>query len=84
MYVYGQLGIKLGHYTGFQYYQGRRVPRDQLQPGDLVFFHPQADGPGHVGIYVGDGKVMVAPQSGDYVRMVLIDRSPIHSYGRPA
>ena len=30
MYVYAQLGIKLGHYTGFQYYQGRRVPRDQL------------------------------------------------------
>src|SRR5207244_9832887 len=30
MYVYGQLGVKLGHYTGFQSYEGRRVPRHLL------------------------------------------------------
>jgi hypothetical protein len=70
MYVYGQLGIRLGHYTGFQYYQGRRVPRDQLQPGDLVFFHASSSGvPGHEGLYVGNGSFIHAPQTGDVVKI---------------
>lgn len=70
MYVYGQLGIKLGHYTGFQYYEGRRVPPDQLQPGDLVFFHANASGvPGHEGMYIGNGSFIHAPQTGDVVRI---------------
>jgi cell wall-associated NlpC family hydrolase len=70
MYVYGQLGIRLGHYTGFQYYQGRRVPRDQLQPGDLVFFHASASGvPGHEGMYVGNGSFIHAPHTGDVVKI---------------
>ena len=70
MYVYGQLGIKLGHYTGFQYYEGRRVPRDQLQAGDLVFFHANSIGvPGHEGMYVGNGSFIHAPHTGDVVRI---------------
>jgi hypothetical protein len=70
MYVYGQLGIKLGHYTGFQYYEGRRVSRDQLEPGDLVFFHANSGGvPGHEGMYVGNGSFIHAPHSGDVVRI---------------
>jgi cell wall-associated NlpC family hydrolase len=70
MFVYAQLGIKLGHYTGFQYYEGRRVPRDQLQPGDLVFFHANSIGvPGHEGMYVGNGSFIHAPHTGDVVRI---------------
>jgi hypothetical protein len=70
MYVYGQLGIKLGHYTGFQYYEGRRVPRDQLQPGDLVFFHANSIGvPQHEGMYIGNGAFIHAPHTGDVVRV---------------
>ena len=70
MYVYGQLGIKLGHYTGFQYYEGRRVSRDHLEPGDLVFFHANSAGvPQHEGMYVGDGSFIHAPQTGDVVRI---------------
>jgi hypothetical protein len=70
MYVYAQLGIKLGHYTGFQYYQGRRVPRDQLQPGDLVFFHASSSGvPGHEGMYIGNGSFIHAPHTGDVVKI---------------
>ena len=70
MYVYAKLGIKLGHYTGFQYYQGRRVPRDQLQPGDLVFFHASSSGvPGHEGMYIGNGSFIHAPQTGDVVKI---------------
>jgi cell wall-associated NlpC family hydrolase len=70
MYVYGQLGIKLGHYTGFQYYEGLRVPRDQLQPGDLVFFHANSAGvPQHEGMYIGNGSFIQAPQTGDVVKI---------------
>jgi hypothetical protein len=70
MYVYAQLGIKLGHYTGFQYYEGRQVPRDQLQPGDLVFFHASSSGvPGHEGLYIGNGSFIHAPHTGDVVKI---------------
>ncbi|MBA3734813.1 MAG: C40 family peptidase [Actinobacteria bacterium] len=70
MYVYGQLGIKLGHYTGFQYYAGLRVPRDQLQPGDLLFFHANSAGvPQHEGMYVGNGSFIHAPHTGDVVKI---------------
>jgi hypothetical protein len=70
MYVYGQLGIKLGHYTGFQYYEGRRVARDQLQPGDLVFFRANVLGvPQHEGMYIGNGSFIQAPHTGDVVKI---------------
>ena len=70
MYVYRQLGIKLGHYTGFQYYEGRRVPREQLEPGDLVFFHANSAGvPQHEGMYIGNGAFIHAPHTGDVVRV---------------
>ena len=41
------------------------VSRDQLQPGDLVFF----DGLGHVGIYIGNGQFVDAPHTGSVVRV---------------
>jgi hypothetical protein len=70
MYVYGQLGIRLGHYTGFQYYAGPHVSRDQLQPGDLLFFHANSAGvPQHEGMYIGSGSFIHAPQTGDVVRI---------------
>jgi cell wall-associated NlpC family hydrolase len=82
MYVYGQLGIKLGHYTGFQYYEGRRVRRDQLEPGDLIFFHANSIGvPQHEGIYIGGGSFIQAPHTGDVVKVSsLFDTSYALSY----
>ena len=67
MYVYAQLGVSLPHYTVAQYNYGDSVsvPRDQLEPGDLVFFA----GLGHVGIYVGNGQFIHAPHTGDVVRI---------------
>jgi cell wall-associated NlpC family hydrolase len=72
MYVYKQLGITLDHYAAWQFLEGRRIAPDELQPGDLVFWEPKADGPGHVGMYVGDGKMINAPHTGDVVRIVSI------------
>jgi cell wall-associated NlpC family hydrolase len=37
------------------------VPLGELAPGDLVFFDMGPNGPGHVGMYVGDGKFIEAP-----------------------
>jgi cell wall-associated NlpC family hydrolase len=65
MYVYNQLGIALPHFAAAQYGMGTPVPRDQLQPGDLVFF----DGLNHVGIYIGGGQVVHAPNTGDVVKI---------------
>jgi cell wall-associated NlpC family hydrolase len=65
MYVYAQLGISLPHFAAAQYGFGTPVSRDQLQPGDLVFF----DGLNHVGIYIGGGQMVHAPQTGDVVKI---------------
>ena len=65
MYAFGQIGVSLPHSSYAQYGMGSPVSRDQLQPGDLVFF----DGLGHVGIYVGGGSFIHAPHTGDVVRI---------------
>jgi cell wall-associated NlpC family hydrolase len=67
MYVYAQVGVSLPHYTGGQwtYPDSVAVARNQLEPGDLVFF----DNIGHVGIYVGNGQFIHAPHTGSVVRI---------------
>jgi peptidoglycan DL-endopeptidase CwlO len=65
MYVYGRIGISLPHYVSWQYRYGRAVSRSQLAPGDLVFFN----GLGHVGIYIGGGRFVHAPHTGDVVKI---------------
>jgi cell wall-associated NlpC family hydrolase len=68
-YVYGQLGIQLTHFAGAQIAEGTPVDPSQLEPGDLVFFEPRFNGPGHVGIYVGGDSFVDAPHTGDVVRI---------------
>jgi len=64
MFVYAQVGVGLPHSSKRQYGCGARVSRDQLQPGDLVFFGSPIH---HVGIYVGGGNFIHAPHRGDVV-----------------
>ena len=64
-YVYGRLGVRLPHNAAAQYGYGRAVDRRHLRPGDLVFFH----GLGHVGLYIGSGRIIHAPQSGERVEI---------------
>ena len=68
MYVYAQLGISLPHYAAAQYQLGTAVDRSELQPGDLVFF----DALDHVGIYIGNGQFVHAPQTGDVVKITAL------------
>jgi cell wall-associated NlpC family hydrolase len=64
-YVYAQVGVYLPHNAAAQYGYGTPVSRDQLEPGDLVFF----DGLGHVGLYIGNGQFVHAPHTGDVVKI---------------
>ena len=68
-YAYAQVGVSLPHSSYAQYNMGTSVPRDQLQPGDLVFF----DGVGHVGLYVGGGNFVHAPHTGTTVQVSNLD-----------
>jgi cell wall-associated NlpC family hydrolase len=70
MYVYAQLGLSLPHFTGYQWNVGRRLGlNDPLQPGDIVFFHMHSYGPGHEGMYIGNGMFIHAPHTGDVVKI---------------
>jgi cell wall-associated NlpC family hydrolase len=65
-YAYRAAGISLPHSSRLQSTIGAPVSRDQLQPGDLVFFYSPVS---HVGIYIGNGQMVHAPTSGDVVRV---------------
>ncbi|MFC6879739.1 MULTISPECIES: C40 family peptidase [Actinomadura] len=73
MWAYKQVGISLPHYTGSQWNAGTHVSRGQLQPGDLVFFHADLH---HMGMYVGDGKMLHAPHTGDVVKIAPLAGRP--------
>jgi peptidoglycan DL-endopeptidase CwlO len=65
VYAFAQIGISLPHSTYALWNVGTAVSRDQLQPGDLVFF----SGLGHMGIYIGGGQFIHAPHTGDVVKI---------------
>jgi len=66
LWAYGKVGISLPHFTGEQWNMGIHVGRNQLQPGDLVFFYPDI---GHVGLYLGNGLMVDAPDFGEVVQV---------------
>ena len=68
MYVYAQLGIALPHYAASQFAAFAKLASFDLEPGDLVFFEPRSDGPGHVAIYAGNDTIIEAPHTGALVR----------------
>ncbi|WP_326619006.1 NlpC/P60 family protein [Streptomyces decoyicus] len=74
-------GVTLPRTTYTQISSGPRVGRSQLAPGDLVFFY---SGVSHVGLYVGDGKMIHAPHPGAPVRIAPIDQMPFAAATRPA
>lgn len=70
MWAWRKAGVDLPHSSAGQFRTGQPVPRDDLQPGDLVFFYSPVS---HVGMYVGGGRMIHAPTTGDVVRVSSID-----------
>jgi len=66
MWAYQQVGISLPHFTVSQYNSGVHVSRADLEPGDLVFFFSNIS---HVGMYIGNGMMIDAPNSGEDVKV---------------
>ena len=73
-WAYGRLGVAVPHSSYALYDSGRRVAPSHMKAGDLLFFY----GLGHVGIYIGHGRMVHAPHTGANVQVVSL-RS---SYGR--
>jgi cell wall-associated NlpC family hydrolase len=69
LWAWGHAGVKLDHYTGTQVHQGVRVTPDELLPGDLLLFGKDLH---HVGMFLGAGYMIDAPQTGDYVKIQLV------------
>ena len=65
-WAWAKAGVSLPHYSRAQYNEGRHVSQGELQPGDLVFFGNPIH---HLGIYVGNGNMIHAPQTGDVVKV---------------
>lgn len=70
MRAHQAIGVSLAHYSGSIGSGGRAVAKADRQPGDVVCYS------GHVGIYVGNGMMIHAPQTGDVVKVVAVYGSP--------
>jgi cell wall-associated NlpC family hydrolase len=77
--AWGAAGKSLPHNAAAQWGQVAHISRSDLEPGDLVFYNNLA----HVGIYVGNDKIIDAPREGEPVDERSINRGmPIYGYGR--
>jgi cell wall-associated NlpC family hydrolase len=59
-FVYSHFGVNLPHSSYADFDLGKKISRNSLKPGDLVFF----DSVGHVGMYIGNGRFIHAPHTG--------------------
>jgi cell wall-associated NlpC family hydrolase len=72
MDAWARAGVRLLHWTGYQWPSGPHIPVDQLRRGDLLFFATNTRDPNtihHVGIYIGNGEMVDAPYTGVDVRI---------------
>lgn len=73
-------GVSLPHSSAQQYAIGRKIPRSELAPGDLVYFYSPIS---HVGIYIGNGQMVDAPNPSKNVRIAPISMMPYVGATRP-
>ena len=74
LYAFAGVGIKLDHYSGSQYNEGRKIPSSQMRRGDVIFYGP--GGSQHVTLYLGNGQMLEAPYTGSVVKV-----SPVRTSG---
>jgi len=80
LWAWAHAGVSLPHNSGMQYNATPRVPRNDWQPGDLLFFGSPIH---HVAMYIGNGQMVEAPYTGSKVRVVNAARSDYVGAGRP-
>ncbi|MDQ3985982.1 MAG: NlpC/P60 family protein, partial [Actinomycetota bacterium] len=80
MWAWAQAGVSLPHNSGMQYSATARVAQSDWQPGDLLFYGSPIH---HVAMYIGGGRMVEAPYSGQSVRVVSAYRSDYVGAGRP-
>jgi cell wall-associated NlpC family hydrolase len=71
-YAFAQAGIRLPRVAADQARTGWRIPYDQARPGDLLIWAHDPTAPGyisHIALYIGDGRMLVAPRTGDVVKI---------------
>jgi peptidoglycan DL-endopeptidase CwlO len=80
-YAYRLAGIGIPRSAAAQYGVGKSVSRDELVPGDLVFFGTSASNIYHVAMYVGNGMVVHAPTEGQNVKVVPVSHAGSGYFG---
>lgn len=79
-WVWAQAGVGLPHQSGAQYASTPHVPKEEAQPGDLIFYKSPI---GHVAIYIGGGQLIHAPATGDVVKVSTVNWSRVVGVSRP-
>jgi cell wall-associated NlpC family hydrolase len=79
-YAWGQAGVYLPRNSRAQAAATPRVPAAAAQPGDLIFYYSPIS---HVGIYVGGGRLIHAPNSGTVVKVANVSWGKVTAVGRP-
>ena len=79
-YAWGKAGVYLPHQSAAQYASTPHVPKDQAQPGDLIFYYSPI---GHVALYLGGGMMIHAPATGDVVKIVAVNWGKVVGVSRP-
>jgi peptidoglycan DL-endopeptidase CwlO len=79
-YAWGRAGVYLPHQSRQQFAATPRVPKDQAQPGDLIFYYSPIS---HVAIYLGGGRLVHAPATGDVVKISAVNWGKVVGVTRP-
>jgi peptidoglycan DL-endopeptidase RipA len=78
LYSFAGVGIRLPHYSGSQYNMGRKIPAAEMRRGDVIFYGP--GGSQHVTLYLGDGQMLEAFDTGVPIRVAPVRTSGMTPY----
>ena len=79
-YAWGQAGVYLPHQSRAQFASMPHVSQSAAQPGDLLFYYSPIS---HVGVYLGGGSLVHAPNTGSHVKVSSVNWSKVSGVGRP-
>jgi cell wall-associated NlpC family hydrolase len=82
MWAWGRAGVSLPHSAAAQYDDIEHVPLADMQPGDLIFYD-EGGVIGHVTMYIGGGRMVQAPETGEDVQVTAIWSNGLVGAGRP-